>query len=343
MGGRRLHGMSAATLACDYGRSKIVLLETEKNEGKIRIHKFLETSIVGDQAQSAEQLRKLVEDGGFESRKVRVSVKGQGVITRFIQFPKMKDGEVKSAIQYEVEKYIPFKSSEVVVDYWVIDDNVKLAAGTGMDLLLAAAKRDELCELVNIFKQANLEVESIDIDAIASMNALEYFHPEVLQSTVGIFDVGTELSTLCVLREGKPRFLRDISLGRADLIKLLKRKLGLSDESARAQLDGEQATSPETLEVINQGLNNLMADLKVSMDYYYDQTQPAAPLQTLFVEYAGAFYQLLTEMLAENLSIPVRSMDILGKIELDSGVDAESLKKNRSSLPVAMGLSLREK
>ena len=343
MGGRGRGGSTGSILACDYGRSKIILLETEKKEGKIRVHQFLAASVNGNHAQSLEQLKKMVEAGGLGSRKVRISVKGQGVITRFIQFPKMKEDEIRSAIQYEVEKYIPFKSSEVVVDYWVIDDHVKLEAGIGMDLLLTAVKRDELCELVKSFKQANLNVECIDIDAIASMNALEFFHPEVLHSTVGIFDFGTELSNLCVLREGKPRFIRDISLGRTDLVNLIKRKLGLSEEAARAQLDGGQTPSPEALEVIHQGLSNLMTDLKISMDYYFDQIHPAAPLQTLFVECAGAFYSLLTEMLAQNLGIPVRSMDILSKVELDPGVNAELVNANRSSLPLAMGLSLRDK
>ncbi len=341
--GSRHSGKSGTTLGCDFGRSKIVLLETEMKDDKIRILKFLQTNVNGDHAQSVEQLKKLVEAGGFASRKVRISVKGQGVITRFIQFPKMKPEEIRSAIQYEVEKYIPFKSTEVVVDYWVVDDNVKLASGIGMDLLLAAVKRDELYGLVKIFKQAGLDVELIDIDAIASINALEFFHPEVLQASVGIFDVGTEISNLCVVREGRPRFIRDISLGRADLVKLLQRKLGLSEDAARVQLDGGQNPSPEVLEVINQGLNTLMADLKVSMDYYSDQAQPSVPLQTLFVEGSGSYYPLLTKMLAQNLGIPVQPMDIMSKVELGPAVDADLVKKNRGSLPMAMGLSLREK
>lgn len=332
-----------STLACDFGRSKILFLEVEKSAEGVKLVRFQKTARQAGQGKPAELLKQFYEAGGYGTRKVRVSVKGQGVVTRFIQFPKMKPEELRSAVTYEVEKYIPFKYNEVVVDFHILDDNVTLASGPGMNLLLVAVKKDDLNGLLQTFRDAALEVELVDVDAIAAINALEFFHPESFKSSVGILDIGAELSTFSVVKDGKPRFIRDISYGGADLAKLLKRKLGLSDQAAQEQLEVDRVPTPETVQVVKQGLGNLVADLKVSIDYYMDQSHSTAePLKALFISGGGGYHATLIETLTADLSFPVQDMDMLSKIRLGEGIDAEFVKKNQSLLAVSLGLCLRD-
>jgi len=330
-------------LACDLGKSNVVLLETERSGNDVILRRFLKAERPAEEAALPDFLRQLHQSGNFSSNRVRISVKGQGVIIRFVQFPLMKIEELKSAIVYEAEKYIPFKYNEVALDFHVLSNKVPLAnGGAGMDILMVAIRRDELGNLLSIFEKAGLEVELIDIDAVACFNALGFFQPEALKTHVAILDIGTELSTLTVSREGRPRFIRDISYGSADLLKLLKRKLGLSDEEGKKQLQNDETPNPELFEMLQQGLANLVGDLKVSMDYFQDQSQSSDPVQTLYVGGGSGYHQqILIETLTRDLGIPTQTLQVLNSLKLDPAVDAESLKKSQSLLPVALGLCLR--
>lgn len=329
-------------LACDFGKSNVLFLEIERTGDSATVTRFLKAVRPADEASLPDFLRQLFHSGNFASRRVRISVKGQGVIVRFVQFPEMKIDELKSAIVYESEKYIPFKYSEVSVDFHVLNNKVPLATGgTGMEVLLVAMKRDELGGLLQIFQKAGLEVELIDIDALASFNALEFFHPEAVNSHVAVLDIGTDLSTLTVVREGRPSFIRDVSYGSADILKLLRRKLGLSDDNIREQFQNHQPLAPEVLEMLQEGLSNLVGDLKVSMDYSRDQSQSSETIKTLFVGGGGEYHGINIDTLSRDLGIPTRGMDIFSKLKLAPGVDEDQIKKSQGLLPVALGLGLR--
>ena len=334
----------STVVACDYGQSKILILEIEKTESSARLIRFQQVPRRDAGEKGAGTLRKCFEEGGYSSRRVRISVKGQGVIARFIQFPKMNPADLKSALAFEAEKYIPFKFNEVIVDYHVLDDDVALPSGAGMNLLLVAVKRDEVYPLVQTFQDAGLEIELIDIDALASLNALEYFHPETMGMPLAIFDMGSEISTLSVLCKGKPRFIRDIAYGGADVVKRLKRKLGMTAEQAAAQLlDMDRPLTPEVAVVMKEALATLMEDLKVSLDYYLDQVTHAEPVQVIFIGGGEACHPFVIEMLSQGLKVPVRAMDILGKLQIGEGVDRALLTKSQGLLPVALGLCLRDR
>lgn len=332
-----------STLVCQIGPAKVVLFEIEKKGPSIRLVRYQHAENFEGETKPPEMLKQLLEKGNFSARKVRVSIKGQGVIIRFIQFPQMRLQELRGAVSYEVEKYIPFKAAEVAVDFHIVDSSVKLPSGVGMELLLVAVKKDELYALVRTLQGGGLQVELIDVDALAAINAIEFFYPEAFNTSCGLLIFGTDISTLCIIREGKPRFIRDISYAKIDIVKLLKRKLGLADADAAAILDGDKTTSPEAIEVVRQGFSNLASDLKVSVDYYSDQAQSSEPVKTFFIEGAGQHHVLMAEIATKSLGFSVQPLDLLSKITLDASISPELVRKNSEFLPVALGLALREK
>ncbi len=334
---------TSTRLACDFGRTKIALLEIDLAENQVKILRSSKFARPVEKDKIPEVLSQALSAGGFGPKKVRISLKGQGVVVRFIQFPKMKPEELRSALTFEAEKYIPFKSDEVVIDFAVLEDSVTGPQGVMMNLLLVAVKKDEIYPLIQTFQAAGLETELIDIDALAFLNAVEFFYPDLMRSsTSGILDIGSEISTLCIVREGKPRFIRDISYGAMDILKRLKRKLGLTDESALKILEGDKAAGVDALSVFKEGLDNLIADLRVSLDYYMDQGQTSEPIKTIFLGGGGSCHPIVSETLTHDLGVTVQTMDILGKIQRDPAVDEKFLKVNQGILPIALGLCLRD-
>ncbi len=254
----------------------------------------------------------------------------------------MDAAELKNALLYEIEQYIPFKADEVIWDAIIVEDSVPLPDGqSGMSVLLAAVKREDIYGLTDLFRKAGFELELVDVDALTLINALEFFHPLEFADAAGILDIGTEISTLSVIQQGKPRFIRDISYGGMDMLKRLKRKTGLSEEKAVEELMND-SPSPEVIPVLKAALGDLISDLRVSLNYYLDQVPSAQPIKHLFALGGGGAYRLTLETLHEQLSIPVEAMHIFDKLQIHPSVDAAALERDQMLLPVAVGLALRE-
>ncbi len=329
-------------LACDFGKSKIVFLEVENLAGKLILHKFQKSSRPSDKAMDAEILRQAFDAGGYRTNRVRISVKGQGVVLRFIQFPQMKKEELRSAISFEVEQYIPFKAPEVVWDFHVLDENIPLAGGgNGMNILLVAVKRDELLNTIQTFQAAGLEIELVDVDSLAAINAVEFFQPDKFKIPVALLDIGSEVSTLSILLDGKPRFIRDVSYGGLDIIRKLKRKLGLTHEQAVQQLEVDREPAPEALGVLKEGLADLVSELRLSLNYYLDQVPGAEPVKNLLISGGGGYHPLVVSTLTSELGLTVETMDVLSTLQLGPEVDLETVKSNAGLMPVSLGLCAR--
>lgn len=328
-------------LVCDYGKSKVVFLELEKSQQGLKLLKFNKTSRISSQGKDSEALKEFFAQGGYSTNKVRMSVKGQGVILRFVQFPLMKEADLRSAISFEIDQYIPFKAHEVVWDFCILEEGIPLANGLGMNVLLVAMKREELYTMVQIFQNAGLQIELVDVDALASINALQYFHPDDSNQPVAILDIGTEVSTLSVMHKGKPKFIRDMTYGGMDILKRLRRKLNLTQEQALQQIEVDREPTPEVSAVIKEALGDLVSDLRISLNYYLDQVQGAEPITKLFIEGGGGYHPLVIETLSQALGFPVEIMNVTAKIQLADGISGEIIKQNQGMLPVALGLCLR--
>lgn len=326
-------------MACDFGASKIILLEAVKHEGRVTIERF-DLMAHPEEPGKAAQLIKETLKKGYLSTRVRVSVKGQSVIVRFVQFPKMKPEELKSAITYEAENYIPFKLDEVVLDYTILEE----AAGPNQDMmnvLLIAVKKEEIYPLIKEFQDAELQVELIDIDTLASINALEFLYPDEFKGSVALLDLGKDVSGLSVVREGKPRFIRDLSFGGIDIQKRLRRKLGMSLQDAEKIIAHMTEATPEALLVLKEGYETLCADLKVTLDYYQSQMPDSNPVEHFFLSGGAGDPRLMAETLASSLGVTVQGIEVAPKVTLADTVDKTFFEKNQRLLAVALGLCLR--
>ena len=333
-------GASKVTV-CDLGRMRTVLLEVEKRPGHLFVH-HLDIIKNASQDQKPSLILKPFLDGKkFRKDGVRVALKGHGVVIRFIPFPKMKVDDLRSAMKYEAEQYIPFELNDVVLDCAVVEEALATDDGIKMEVMLVVIKRQELEPTLEIFRNLECRLSVVDVDILSAMAALEYFHPEDFSRHSGILDLGTEISTLGIVRDGKPRFVRDISYGAYDLFKRFKTRSNLADEKVEKLFENNAAPTPDEMQAITESLEGLIRDLRVSFDYYHDQSGQAKPVSKLFLS-GVVSHPAVLKVLSEGLQLPVVSMDILSKIKWDPGVDPELLKANASLLPVAMGLGLRE-
>ncbi|HTL48745.1 MAG TPA: type IV pilus assembly protein PilM [Verrucomicrobiae bacterium] len=326
-------------VACDYGASKILVLDLEKSAAGISVQNFKIVRRPKESGKSADALKEAF--AGISPEKVHISVKGQSVIIRFIQFPKMSPAELRSAIAYEAENYIPFKLDEVILDFHILGERKSDNAAVLLDLLLIAVKKEEIYPLIKDFQDADISIGLIDVDILASLNALEYLHPEEFKTgAIAFLDIGDEISSLSIVLDGKPRFIRDISFGGKDIAKRLRRKLGMTQEDAEKTLEGGSAATPESKQVLVEAVETLCSDLKVTLDYYLGQVTDARPVQKIYLGGGGGDLQVVGSILQQQLGIPSELMKA-DKLILAPGMDRALFEKNQRLIPVALGLCLR--
>lgn len=327
-------------LACDFGKTEIILLEMSSVSDKLSVQRFckVKRALEKDQ-EAAALLKKAFEEGGFSTSRVRLSMKGQGLIIRFLQFPKMKREDLRSAISFEIEQYIPFKSNEVVWDFHILEES---ADGKLLQVLLVAAKREEVENLIQTIQLAGLQIELLDVDALAMINAYKKLHPAADEESVVLLDIDTEISTLCVLQKGIPRFIRDISYGRLDIIKRIRRKLGMTEEQAHDELDHLDKASPESLQVIKEAMQEFLLDVKVSLSYYSDQIPNSEPVQKIYVAGTDVRHRFVTDLFQSSLGLTVEILNFAESLSWGPQVTLEQIRGNEGLLPVAIGLCVRD-
>jgi type IV pilus assembly protein PilM len=198
-------------IGLDIGTSSVkVLALSQQKTGGFQLDFFAVCPIEGERSKEkiVEAIRRAVASSETKIQSVTMSVSGQGVVVRQVLFPKMSEGELKSALQFEAEKLIPFGINEVYIDAQVIDQN---AEGNKMKVLIVASKKDLVDEYLGYINEAGLEAGVIDCDAIAVTNAFIFNNPGAgKDKTVALLNIGASMTNVCILKNEALNFTRDI-------------------------------------------------------------------------------------------------------------------------------------
>ena len=195
----------------DIGTSSVkVLALSRQKAGAFQLDFFAVQAIEGEKTKEkvVGAIKQAISSSETKVQNVTMSVSGQGVVVRQVLFPKMSEGELKSALQFEAEKHIPFNINEVYIDAQVIDQN---AEGNKMKVLIVASKKDLVDEYLGYINEAGLEAGAIDCDAIAVTNAFIFNNPGLgKDKTLALLNIGASMTNVCILKNETLNFTRDI-------------------------------------------------------------------------------------------------------------------------------------
>jgi type IV pilus assembly protein PilM len=103
---------SKSAIGIDIGSSYIKVVELAKNANQLELLNFSRVPLA-DNIVIVDSIKKAVKESRVTSKSVNTSISGKSVVVRYISLPKMTKQELKSAIRFEAEKYIPFSVGEV--------------------------------------------------------------------------------------------------------------------------------------------------------------------------------------------------------------------------------------
>ncbi len=335
----------------DIGSSSIKVAEIKEGRGGKRslvrfgFHPLPPQTIVDGAIMNSgavvEGLEKLFHKA--KRRDVAMRASGHSVIIKKITMPLMTLAELNEQIGWEAEQHIPFDLAEVQIDYQVLHEREEQRQ---MDVLLVAAKKEEITDLTNLAVEARLKPRIVDLDAFTVQNCYEIgYGAPAPGDTVVLIHVGASLTTINILSDGTTSFTRDIANGGNAITEEIQRQLGISADEAEAYKlggDGRGIVPKEVPEIIDQVVDGLAGEIQRSLDFFL-ATSGDREITRIALSGGTANVQALLDSIGQRSRVPVELLDPLRVAAPDpKKVDPLSLQGRTSQAVVAMGLALRK-
>jgi type IV pilus assembly protein PilM len=245
-------------------------------------------------------------------------------------------------ISWEAEQHIPFDINDVQVDYQVLREREEASQ---MDLLLVAAKSDQINAYAQLAREAKLRPEVVDIDAFAIQNLYEVTVSPPTDQTVALINVGAGLSSLNVITAGVSAFTREIASGGNVITAEIQRQLSVPREAAEAfkcgrSLDG-QAIPSTVAAVVEQVLDSIAAEIQRSLDFFM-ATSGDGEIHRICLTGGTSTLGPLAGAIERRTRLPVQTWNPIDGFQIESTVPQGLIAEHGRQLAVSLGLTLRK-
>jgi len=321
---------------------------------------------VVDPVAVSTAIRELWRQPGIKGKDVITGVSNQKVVVRLIDLPFMERDELKGAIQYQAQDYIPIPVEDAILDFHIIGDYMTPADEHLMEVLLVAAQRDMIGATVTAVESAGLSPVAIDVTSFAIVRATLGSEPSVLSEedeqpdeAIAVIHIGSGLTNIAVVEKGVPRFTRVSSLSGNQFTQAVANVLNLTFDDAEhlkiraglPEISGEAPPTPEpsdeegqmiqvAQDALEREVNKFIAEVRRSLDYYLTQTQQTRTIRKIHMTGSGALLKNMSAYLEKGLQADVVLSDPLRHVTVSPSMESVVADDRMGAAP-AIGLALR--
>lgn len=290
------------TIGVDLGSTsiKVIALGSRKGPG---LRPILGQNLVpleaAHETDPSEPLRAALDTLHVPHRTVNLSVSGPWVLMRVVEMPPMKPQEMRQALPFEAQRYLPFNLQEVSIDGVTLGP---AADAKKVWVLIVACKKELIERRLDWARRAGLEVRVIDVDALAAANGYLAAHngQAAGESPRALINVGAQLTNLVIFRGQAPYLVRDIPWGGAKLVRQAAEQLA-ADEALITQELAQGSSRPELATAVKAACEGLVSELQLSFDYFENRLgqPPEEVLVSGGVSQSGVFLDGLKGLLTQ--------------------------------------------
>jgi type IV pilus assembly protein PilM len=290
-------------------------------------------------------LKQLWRTFKLKTRKVALGLANQQVVVRRLDLPYMTEAELRTSLPLQVDGLIPIAVDQAILDFCVLGERQNDDGTRMVRILLVAAQRDMVDDLIRVVQRARLEPVAIDLDAFAALRSLGT--PDMFAELGAeiLIDVGSTVTDLIVHHDGTPHFVRTVLFGGESITAALMAELDVDHDTAELLKGraGDGVSSPEQQEaeaVIRNGSQRLVDEIRSSIDYCAAQRDIPA-IERIVLTGGGSRLPHLPEQLADALNLEVTTGSPLREVNRTrSAVSEADLAEAEPFLAFAVGLAL---
>jgi len=337
-------------LGLDLGGGEIKLAEVVRLNGRPVLKGYsiapvpaaaIEDGQITDPDLVAEKVREMHSIAGMAIRDIAVAAGGRSVFMREVILPAMSGEELREAIKWNLDKYVPFAADSFYYDFAVAGPG-KTAMETRV--LLVAAPKELIDTITAVVKKAGLRPAVIDTEPLAVYRTLDGADNSLL------VDIGCHGSQVTVFQGGSPAVSRVIPIGGRRFTEIIMQAMGLETPEAenlkRRQkgllrpLAGGESASSDLHRHLAAMVGEIAREARRTIEYYQMQNREAA-IDKVFLTGGGSMLDNLPDHFAAEMGMPVVLHDPTAGIDVASSFDRQHLKVVGAQLSVAIGLALR--
>lgn len=286
----------------------------------------------------AEAVKTLHKEAHFSTDKVVVALPESQVFTRVVELPTLKQSEIKNAIAWEAEQYVPIPMNEVKLDWQILGN---APTGGKVEVLLVAAPINLIQRYLNIIKMAGFTALSLETEITAVVRSLVQ-RIEGAPTTM-VVSIGASTTDLSIVSTGRISFTRSIATGGLALARGVASELGFEIDQATEYMKtyGLDPTSLEgkVMQSIKPIFDVIVNEIRRVLAYYVTK-HPELPVKRVVVTGGTSKLPGLVVYLAEALGLEVQVGNPWEGVSLPSQV-AKKLSDEAASYAVAVGLALK--
>jgi len=338
-----LKGRKSA-VGLDIGGSCIKALEITRDKYDYIITGYGQIEVQNEAAR-ADAIRELFQQCRFKTKKVVTAVSGKSVIVRYINMIPMSDENLRNAIRFEADKYIPFDIDEVELDCQRLMDMPGEDGDQGeMKVLLVAVKRSLVEDQAQMLVEQGLMPAAIDVDVFALGNAYELnesLAPGLDEDQiVGLIDIGANKTCINIQRNNVSLFAREVYLGGNDFTNAITRRLGVDLYQAESLKKDPQDRQSEVHEALAPVIEDLGNEISLSFDFFENQSD--GQVSQVYLSGGGSLLAGMEEEFEALFEKKTRIWNPIEGLKIKSdNVDIDSLNASALQLAVAVGLAAR--
>jgi type IV pilus assembly protein PilM len=301
-------------------------------------------------------IKRMLRHGKFVGRRVIAPLPRDILHVKNLRMPLIPPQELAAAVKFEAKNIFPFDTEQACLQILPAGE-VRQGIDVRQEVIVLAARNDEINAYVEQLHRAGLIVESLDIEPAAIYRSQERFirRREDEQEVNVLVDVGFRRTQVVIGRGRDISFMKPIDLGSLQLHEAISKRLGITMEEARGlrrrlieaapgasmSLDAVKRDSVRqaVFDATRSTMEILGREISLCLRYYSVTFRGQRPVKLRLLG-GEAADPLLLGVLNASLGVPVEAGQPLFSVDTDR-MDSCDRKGFLSEWGAAFGLSLK--
>ncbi len=246
-----------------------------------------------------------------KSKYVAISLPEEKSFFQMVEMPKMNLKQLREAIEYEAEDYIPLPAEEMYIDFQIVSSEED-----HLDVLVVALPGKIVDPYVSATVKAGLFPVVAEVESIATARAVV---PQKEENPLLLIDIGESKTSLIVFSKGLVRFTSYISTSSGEFTREISRRGGIDlKEAERIKKEHGIEDTDDVYKALSPVLDEMADVVKKHLDYYNSCgfIPYGEKIEKIVLCGGGANLKGLTEFLSRKLKVSVEK----GSVMSDSGL-----------------------
>lgn len=350
------------TFGLDINDTSFKITKLKKKHGFLQLVSYgekiipkdiIEEGVIKDENGFIKTLKLALTDIRGEKLKTKyvvASLPEQKSFSQVIKMPKMEEKELKTAIVFEAENYIPLPSEQMYLDYKIISP--KDNKSNHLDIFLVAVEKKIVDSYVSCLKKAGLI--PVALESETQLIAKVLIKDEKSLNPIVLIDIGGDSSSLAVFAENAVRFTSSLSISSRKITESIIDSLGISLREAEHMktkygvgLKNPNHRAKAVVKATEPILNEMLVEIKKYLDFCAEHdfsdnfSDKKNKVEKIILSGGGASLKGIEEFLSKKLNICVEIGDpwINFSNKIKNKISPDFTKKSLSFV-TSLGLSL---